>query len=313
MRPFKAQLLNWAWIASYHLRGAWMARLPRALLEPLAAAGWRLGSLFSIRIRAKGVARAELGRELLGVSPAQARRARSVDRLESLIDQRIYFGRRARGREAWPDLQAVAVRLAKEISRLKAEWPGRPVIVSPFHYVSQYANIYVIDELRVLLGIESMAVVSGVPRNIYGDDDAQIPGVKVLYTFGDGDVERNRLGLRLARALKRHGVAVLFSDVPPFAFQRFPMQTVGVSMFGRQARVHNGVFRLGAPLDAMLLTFYLRFENGRFDAELLRPVSLAAAEAPQQLARHIETALIDNYASWLPAGHPSMYAFASVK
>lgn len=313
MRVFKAPLLNWVRIAQYHLSGAWMARIPRVLLGPLAAMGWRIGSLFNLRVRAKGVARAEIGREVLGVSPAQARRARSVDRLESLIDQRIYFGRRARGSEAWPDLQAVAARLAHEISRLKAAWPGRPVIVSPFHYVSQYANIYVIDELRALLGIESMAVVSGVPRNIYGDDDAQIPGVKVLYTFGDGDVERNRLGLRVARALKRHGVAVLFSDVPPFAFQRFPMQTVNVSMFGRHARVHNGVFRLGAPLDAMLLPFYLRFENGRFDAELLSPLPLAAADAPQQLAQHIETALIGNYSSWLPAGHPSMYAFASVK
>lgn len=313
MRVFKATLLNWARIAQYHLRGAWMARVPRALLEPLAVAGWRIGSVFNLRIRAEGVARAEIGREVLGVSPAQARRARSVDRLESLIDQRIYFGRRACGSEAWPDLQAVAGRLANEISRLKAEWPGRPVIVSPFHYVSQYANIYVIDELRALLGIESMAVVSGVPRNIYGNDDAQIPGVKVLYTFGDGDVERNRLGLRVARALKRHGVAVLFSDVPPFSFQRFPMQTVNVSMFGRHARVHNGVFRLGAPLDAMLLPFYLRFENGRFDAELLSPLSLADADAPQQLAQHIETALVGNYSSWLPAGHPSMYAFASVK
>ena len=125
MRAFKAPLLNWAKIAQYHPRGAWMAHIPRALLEPLAVAGWRIGSVFNLRIRAKGVARAEIGREVLGVSPAQARRARSVDRLESLIDQRIYFGRRVRGSEAWPDLQAVAARLANEIFRLKAEWPKK--------------------------------------------------------------------------------------------------------------------------------------------------------------------------------------------
>jgi hypothetical protein len=87
---------------------------------------------------------------------------------------------------------------------------------------------------------------------------------------------------------------VLFADVPPFALHRFPMETVGVSMFGRNARIHNGVFRLGTQFDALLLPFYLRFERGRFSAEVLDPIPLAAAGAPQQLAECIESALIDN-------------------
>lgn len=194
---------------------------------------------------------------------------------------------------------------------MRIERSGRPIIVSPFHYVSQYANIYVIDELRSLLAIESIAVVSGVPRNLYGDDDARIPGVKVLYTYGNED--RNGLGLRVAKALKRHGVIVLFADVPPFMMHRYPTQTVGVSMFGRPARIHNGVFRLGGPLDATLLPFCLRFERGRFKAELFDPIPLAAPDAPQQLAERIELALSGNYANWLPAGHPAMYAFAPSK
>jgi len=189
--------------------------------------------------------------------------------------------------------------------------PGRPVIVSPFHYVSQYANIYVIDELRELLGLESLAVVSGVPRDLYGDDHALIPGVTVLYTYGDDD--RNGLGLRLARALKRSGVAVLFADVPPFTLHRYPMETVSVSLFGRNARIHNGVFRLGGQFDAILLPFYLRYERGRFSAQIFDPLPLAAAGAPQQLARYIEAAVADNYADWLVAGHPSMYSFAPAR
>ncbi|MEC5405211.1 hypothetical protein VOM14_06445 [Paraburkholderia sp. MPAMCS5] len=228
---------------------------------------------------------------------------------ERLIDQRIYFGRLSRGSEAWPDLQHVARALARKIAQLRADEPGRPVIVSPFHYVSQYANIYVIDELRAQLGLESIAVVSGVPRDLYGDDHALIPGVNVLYTYGEDD--RNGLGLRVARALRRSGVAVLFADVPPFALHRYPMETVSVSLFGRNARIHNGVFRLGAQFNATLLPFYLRFERGRFGAEIFDPIPLDASGAPQHVARYIEAAAADNYADWLVAGHPSMYSFAA--
>lgn len=295
----------------HHCGGALSGRLPLALSGRLVPVAWWIASLFSARVRASGNARVEIGREVLGLSTRQVRRASSMALQESLIDRRIYFGRQRCANEKWPDLGEISVALAKEISRLKAEYGGRPVIVSPFHYVSQYANIYVIDELRALLGIESIAVVSGVPRNLYGDDDAQIPGVKVLYTFGDED--RNGLGLRVARALKRHGVIVLFADVPPFMMHRFPTQTVGVTMFGRPARIHNGVFRLGSPFDAVLLPFCLRFERGRFKADLFDAIPLSATDAPQHLAACIETALTANYANWLPAGHPSMYAFAPSK
>jgi hypothetical protein len=310
----KFSFVQWRpWIKRVRHRcgGALMGRIPLGLSGRLVPWVWRIASVFSRRVRSSGHARVEIGREVLGLSIGQVRRASSMALQESLIDRRIYFGRRRRSDEKWPDLQEIAVALAREISRLKAESKGRPVIVSPFHYVSQYANIYVIDELRALLQIESIAVVSGVPRNLYGDDDAQIPGVKVLYTFGDED--RNGLGLRVARALKRHGVIVLFSDVPPFMMRRYPTQTVGVSMFGRPARIHNGVFRLGAPLDATLLPFCLSFERGRFGGDLFDPIPLAASDAPQQLADCIEEALTANYANWLPAGHPAMYAFAPSK
>jgi lauroyl/myristoyl acyltransferase len=106
---------------------------------------------------------------------------------------------------------------------------------------------------------------------------------------------------------------VLFADVPPYAFVRFPMETVGVTMFGRAARIHRGVFRLGAPLNASLLPFYLRFERGRFGAQLCEPVSLAAADAPQHVAACIERALADNFARSLIAGHPSIYAFSAAR
>jgi hypothetical protein len=292
----------------YRARGALIARLAPSAIEPLANATWRATSLVNARARRRGVERCDVARHLFAREPFDKGQVAAADLRERLIDQRIYFGRLLRGGEAWPDLQAVARTLAKRIRQLQIDEPGRPVFVSPFHYVSQYANIYVVDELRALLGLQSIAVVSGVPRDLYGDDHAQIPGVSVLYTYGVDN--RNGLGLRVARALKRSGVAVLFADVPPFVLHRFPMETVGVSMFGRDARIHNGVFRLGTQFDALLLPFYLRFERGQFSAEVLEPLPLNAADAPQRLARCIEGALIDNYRHSLVATHPSMYAFA---
>jgi hypothetical protein len=293
------------------LQSGLIARMPASAIEPFAAVVWKIHSLVDARTRWNGIARCEIGRDVLRLAPFNASHVSSGSLRESLIDKRIYYGRLSRGSEAWPDLQGVAATLARKIRQLQAEVPGRPVIVSPFHYVSQYANIYVIDELREVLGLDSISVVSGVPRDMYGDDQTLIPSVTVLYTYGDGD--RNGLGLRVARTLRRNGVAVLFADVPPFTLHRYPMETVGVSIFGRDARIHNGVFRLGAPFGAVLLPFYLRFKRGRFSGELFEPLPLADPDAPQRLAKCIETAVVDNYRDWLVAGHPSMYAFAPTR
>jgi hypothetical protein len=297
--------------ARFAVRRVLMALVPPAAIEPLARGLWRVRGFVDARTRWEGVCRCDIGRQVLKLQLSDPGRVAAGRFREQLIDQRIYFGRLTRGSEAWPDLQQVASVLAGKIAQLQADQPGRPVIVSPFHYVSQYANIYVIDELRAQLGLQSIAVVSGVRRDLYGDDHSLIPGVNVLYTYGEDD--RNGLGLRLARALKRSGVAVLFADVPPFALHRYPMETVSVSLFGRDARIHNGVFRLGAQFNATLLPFYLRFQRGRFSAEMFDALPLAEAGAPQQIARYIEAAVADNYSDWLVAGHPSMYSFAPVR
>jgi hypothetical protein len=293
------------------LHGALVARIPMRVIEALARLRWRSQYLLGSRTRWRGLGRAEIGRQVLKLSPREASRAASGHLLENLIDRRMYYARLFRQPEAWPDLQQIAATLAGHVKRVKAADPRRPVIVSPFHYVSQYANIHVVDVMRQLLGLASLAVVSGVPRDMYGDDHALIPGIEVLYTFDEDN--RNGLGMRLVRSLKRNGVAVLFADVPPFALARYPMETVDVRMFGRPARIHNGVFRLGAPLDAVLLPFYLRFEHGCFEAVVFEPVPLAGPRARERVVQCIESALTDNYARWLPAGHPSLYFFAPSK
>jgi hypothetical protein len=306
-----AWLRNFAFRCFFRVKSALIARLPPVAVAPLATLIWSVQSLFNANVRSRSAERWEFARSVAGEALPGKCSVATLGLREKLIDQRIYFGRQLRGRETWPDLQVVANELASHIRRLQAAHPGKPVFVSPFHFVSQYANIYVIDALRALLGVESIAVVSGVPRDIYGEDHAQIPGVQVLYTYSEDN--RNGLGLRLARALRRSGVAVLFADVPPFALHRFPMETVGVSIFGRAARIHNGVFRLGAQFDALLLPFYLNFERGRFKGTFLPPLSLTQPEAPQQLAQYIERAMVDNCQHSLLAGHPSMYAFAANK
>ncbi|NLP65613.1 hypothetical protein NH14_031635 [Paraburkholderia sacchari] len=211
-------------------------------------------------------------------------------------------------------MRAAAQQLAMRINQIRTKEPGRVVVLSPFHYVSQYANIWVVDEVRRVLGMESMAVVSGVRRDMYGNDAAMIPSIRVLYTYDEnGRESRNGLGLRVIRALRRDGVAVVFSDVPPYTLAKFPMETVGVTIGGRPARVHNGVFRIGAPVDALLLPFYLSFEKGRFGVRMFDPIALADANAPQHLANDIEIARRENYPHWLYAGHPSVYHFAAAR
>ena len=295
------------------LRRRLLARLPFAAVERIALTNWMILAACNGRIRAIGVSRYETGRIDVGLGRAHALRTMSANVREAWLDERIYAGRALR-RDAWPDLRASAHRLAAQINQIKASEPGRVVVLSPFHYVSQYANIYVVDEVRRVLGLESMSVVSGVPRDMYGNDAAMIPSIRVLYTYDEnGRESRNSLGLRVIRALRRDGVAVVFSDVPPFTLARFPMETVGVTIGGRAARVHNGVFRLGAPVDALLLPFYLSFEKGRFGMRMFEPIVLADAAAPQRLANHIETARRENYPHWLYAGHPSVYHFAATR
>jgi hypothetical protein len=288
-----------------------MSRVPVPLLEPLAVALSLLRALVDVHGRARYRERADLGRDMLGLTIRRDVRLLAAQTLEKLIDQRLHFGRQRRFDEAWPDLQRVASSLAHTMATLRREAPGCPIIVSPFHYVSQYANIYVIDDLRAKLGLARIGVVSGVPRDQYGSDDAMIPDVDVLYTYDQDN--RSGLGLQVARSLRRNGVVVIFADVPPYTLHRYPMETVGVSLFGRPARIHHGVFRMGAPLNAILLPFYLSFERGRFGGAVLEPVRLAEPDAPQRVARDIEQALKRNFARSLIIGHPSLYAFAPAR
>jgi hypothetical protein len=289
------------------------ARTPFAVLDFAAQASWLARSAFVGRARAIGIARYEAGRVEARLTRHDALRTMSAGVREAWFDERLYAGRE-RGRDAWPDLQQAARELAERIRQIQRHEPGRPIFLSPFHYLSQYANIYVVDEVRKALELDSISVVSGVPRDVYGDDAAMIPAVRILHTYDEGGGgSRNTLGLRVVRALRRDGVAVLFADVPPFTLAKFPMETVGVSMEGREARVHRGVFRLGAPLDAVLLPFYLWFERGRFGVRYFDPIPLAKPEAPQRLADDIVTARKENYPHWLYAGHPCAYYFAATR
>jgi len=298
--------------ARHAMRRAVFARLSFAGVERVALLRWLIGSLFDARSRASGIARYEAGRMDVGLAREHALRTMSADLRQRLLDECLYAGR-ALHRDTWPDLRAAGAHVAQRIREIKAREPGRAVLLSPFHHVSQYANIYVIDEVRKALGLASIAVVSGVPRDVYGEDAAMIPSVPVLYTYDSDSEQRNRLGLRVARALRRDGVLAIFADAAPFSLAKYPMETVGVTMSGRAARVHNGVFRLGAPIDACLLPFYLTLSNGRFDVQVGEPVDLAASDAPQRLAGAIDAARRHNYPDWLFAGHPCGYHFAPTR
>ena len=276
-----------------------------------ATFSWCVRSVFNTRLRWNGFIRYEMGRDVVSLKRSQALRAMTGGVLENLLDRRLYLGRKARPDETWPDLREVAHRLARQIEQLRKDRPTRPIILSPFHYVSQYAYVYVLEELRKALGLASLSAVTGVPRDRYGVDAKVMPHLVPLHT-GEA-VGRNSLGLNVVRALRRDGIVVLFADVPPFTMRKFPMETVGVSILGRPGRIHRGVFGIGAHMDALLLPFYLTFSHGRFDAHVFHAISLASSDAPQQVADCISSALTRNYPHWLMAGYPPMYGFACAK
>lgn len=295
------------------VRRAVLARISFVALDSVAKASWLVRGAFNGRLRASGIARYEAGRQDVGLKRRDALLTMSGGVRETMIDERFYAVRE-RDMYVWHELRDAAAELAKRIRAIQAAEPGRVVILSPFHYLSQYANVCIIEELRIALGLETISVVSGVPSNVHGNDTAMVPSFRVLHTNdANGAESRNAIGLRVVRALRRDGIAVLFADVPPFTFVKFPMETIGVSMEGREARVHRGVFRIGAPLNALLLPCYLRFDRGHFGVRIFDPIALAADDAPQRLADDIVTARKENYPHWLFAGHPCVYHFAATR
>ncbi|MFS2124982.1 hypothetical protein [Pseudomonas sp. Pseusp97] len=281
-------------------------------LERIALLSWGLRSLFSARSRWQGRLRFEWGSDSGSLTRKDAWRTMAGEDVERLLDRRMHLGRLYGLGNHWPELDATAAQLAAIVQAIHRESPGRPVIVSPFHYVSEYANIYVVDALRAALNMTELAVVSGSPREAYGNrEDVLIPGLRILHTLDENN--RSALGLRLMRALRRDGAAVLFSDVPPHMMQRYPMETVEVSMFGRPARLHHGAFSIGSHCDAVLLCFHLTFKQGQFGHRIFDPVALRRKDAPQQVANYIEQAYHDAYPNWILGDHPSRYGFAPIK
>lgn len=289
-----------------------LLRLSPHGIERLALLSWCTRSLFDSRTRWNGWLRYEWGKTTLSLEREAVWRTYAAGHLERLLDQRFLLERIAGRPSRWPDLEETACALHESLQRLHRDLPGQPVILSPFHYVSQHANIYLMDRLRSLLGLDEIAVVSGVPRADYGHRErALAPGLRLLHTYDESN--RNALGLKVLQALRRDRLAVLFADVPPYLMQRYPMETIAVSMLGRPARIHRGVFRIGARLDALLLPFHLTFAKGRFGHVLFEPIRLARDEAPQQLADCIERACRHAYPDWIIAGHPAQYGFAPRK
>lgn len=282
---------------------------PIRLFPFLARMLWHCSWLLQPSAYWLGLSRQEIGRQSLGLSPGQCAGAEIGYHLEKLLDWKMATARPEE--RNWPGLEETARRLSQEIQKLRQLHPASPVILSPFHYVSQYTNIQVCDLVRQYLGLEKLSVVSAVPYGVHWDDHSLIPHLRILYTYADQ--ARNSLGISFVRALKKEGVAVLFADITPWTLARAPMETTGVSLFGKPARIQNGVFRLGAPLQAILLPFALQVRDGRCSAQIHPALSLADPEAPRQLAACIEHSIRSNYPQWLQAGHPAMYWFASAR
>jgi len=310
-RRLPGRWLKWLRYRKYRLYCAWLCSLSLPAIARLATVSWCVRSMFNSRLRWNGIIRYEMGCDTVSLKRSDALTAMTGGVLENLLDRRLYLGRKTHPDETWPDLQDVALMLAGQIEQLRSRDPRRPIILSPFHFVSQYACAYILDEVRKALCLGSLSAVTGVPSDRYGKDETVMPHLVPLHT-GE-EAQRNSLGIKVVRALRRDGVVVLFADVPPYTMRKYPMETVGVSILGRPSRIHRGVFSIGARMDALLLPFYLKFSHGRFTAHVFDALSLASADAPQQVADCISNALTSNYPHWLMAGYPSMYGFACTK
>lgn len=312
VRARAAALARWRRSKVYACGNRLLLRASFAAIARYARLRWLWRSLFDVRCRWNGILRYETGRDLFSLDRGKWLAAMSGGVLEGLIDRRIHVGQQqSNGVEHVPDLVAVGRRIAGVVTSLWQDQPRRLVILSPFHYVSQYANVLVVHEVQRALGLANVAIVSGVPRDQYGSDERVTPGLEILHTEGEGT--RNSLGLRLARALVRDRVAVLFADAAPYSMQKYPMDTVAVSILGRPSRIHDGVFRLGKRLPITLLPYCLTFSRGLFGVDIFEPVPLEDESAPARVADCIGCALTRHYENNLFAGYPTLYGFATVR
>jgi hypothetical protein len=281
--------------------------VPLRLTDSIATLSCAVAMRVSRERRYQNESRVDIIESVLGTRVENRRAIHATGVVEHLLDRKVYFCDAPLTR--WPSLWQGAQAVARQIDALRRADPTRPVILSPFHYVSQYVNMVVCEALRQQLELTSMAVITAIPADMLGIDHIKLPHIRTL-----SSAEPSALaGLRLARELRRNGVAILFADVPPQSLVSMPMETTNVRLFGRAARVHNGVFRLGKPLDALLLPYYIGFSGRDFRVRTFDPIELAHNDAPQRLANAIETAFLENHAQWLPSDRTAFYYFCPEK
>lgn len=281
--------------------------IPLHLIERMAGVVCLLATRCSNEHRHAFAQRVETVQAILARPDVDAPRIRMTGILEKLLDIKVYFADSVYSE--WESIDRIAIQLQKRIAEMQARYPDQPIVLSPFHYASQYVNMLVCEQLRIRLGIDSLSVVTAVEDDVYGADVERIPHIKRLRSYLDG----RQASLGVVREMKRRGFVILFADVPPSTLSTTPMETVTVELFGKQGRIHNGVFRLGGKMRALLLPYYIKLSEGQFQLTMFDAIELEQKQAPQRLAVNIAQAFIDNHAQWLPSNHPSFYYFSSSK
>ncbi len=264
-------------------------------------------AMFSSKRRQAFADRVETVQKVLERPDVEEFLVRKTGVLETLLDIKVYFA--DSGYREWGSVDRIARELQVAIAEARLRFPARPVVLSPFHYASQYVNILVCERLRIHLGMTSLSVVSAVADNVYGEDSARIPYIRRLRSYVDGQ----GTSLGIVREMKKNGLVILFADAPPHTLATTPMETTSVELFGKKGRIHNGIFRLGEKMNAILLPYYIKFSGGEFHLHAFDAIELDQNQAPQKLACDIEKAFVANHAQWLPSDHPSFYYFSSVK
>lgn len=85
-----------------------------------------------------GLERWETGRDILRLSSRKRRDVLAGAHLERLIDRRLHFGRRRRRAEARPELNAVAVTIARKMAESKAQADRRTAAIESRYRDARY-------------------------------------------------------------------------------------------------------------------------------------------------------------------------------
>ncbi|WP_421355671.1 ABC transporter [Pseudocitrobacter faecalis] len=210
----------------------------------------------------------------------------------------------------WGQNSAVRQQIARCASELDAvvaplHQKRIPVILAPLHCVS--------DVLAAMVGAsvtpEKAGVIVSSSAELYDQQAREMGGIALSYYSIHQDSKALASGLTalLADVVKGEQNMILFPDISP----DYTSQAEGAlsaklpcHLFGRAARLHNGIVRLAGAMSAQVVFYHLSYES-TLQIHIHPPVN--AGDTARVLPRVIEQTLQEHPHEWLLWHSHSLY------